>query len=405
MSNSYRKEHDFDDMMEGLVSVMTESQLKDPLPFMSDAIMEMHRLKGAGWKPDNGMQSYKEIFQELLHSSHSADSSIRGFDSFQFGDTTGGLVPHHSQPAQKQIFEIPKSNGSVISLRRGSVSAECMKPPTEEALNEPKIVIPKTEEVRQRINKAIQNNLLFRNLDAEQKDDIINAMFEKRVSNGDIVIRQGDPGDNFYVVDSGHFDIFVNDVKKGEASIGSSFGELALMYNTPRAATIVATKDSALWAVDRITFRKTIILHNYRKRRMYEGFLRSVPLLQTLGPIEISKVADCLEPISFKPGDIVVKQGDPGDSFYIVVNGEANVTIVSLDGKHEKEVNRLGSGDYFGEMALLNRTPRAATVTAVTNLDCVSLDANVFTRLFGPLVDIMKRNMSSYKKFESTCRA
>lgn len=402
MSKSYKKEHDFDDMMGGLFSVMAEFELKDPLPFMSDAIMEMHRLKGTGWKPENGIQSYRIIFQELLHSSHSASSSIREFDNFQLGDITGGLIPHQIQLAQKQVFEISKSDGSVISLRRGSVSAECMKPPTEEALNEPKVVIPKTEDAKQRINKAIQNNLLFRNLDVEQKDDIINAMFEKKVFKGDIVIRQGDSGDNFYIVDSGHFDILVNDVKKGEIGVGSSFGELALMYNTPRAATIIATNDSELWAVDRITFRKTIILHNYRKRRMYESFLRSVPLLQTLGPIEISKLADCLEPISFKPGDTVVKQGDSGDSFYIVVNGEANVIIVSSDGRHEKEVNRLGSGDYFGEMALLNRVPRAATVIAVTDLDCVSLDANVFTRLFGPLVDVMKRNMNSYKKLEST---
>jgi len=405
VTSFYKKQHDFDEMMNGLIDAVAEVKLPDPLPFMSDALMEIHRMRGTGWKPEHGSRSYKAIFQELLQSTQSTDSGMRGFSSFQFGDTTGGLIPDTAESPKKQGFDIPRSEGSVINLRRGSVSAECMKFPTEEALNEPKVVIPKTDEARHRINKAIQDNLLFRNLDLEQKTDIINAMFERKVVKGEMVIQQGDPGDNFYVVDSGHFDIFVNGLKKAEAASGGSFGELALMYNTPRAATIVATEDSILWAVDRMTFRKTIILHNYRKRRMYEGFLRSVPLLETLGPIEISKVADCLEPISFKSGEVVVSQGDPGNSFYIVVNGEATVTISSPDGDEQKEVNKLGSGDYFGELALLNQAPRAATVIAITPLECVSLDANVFTRLFGPLVDIMKRNMNSYMKFESACKA
>ena len=72
-------------------------------------------------------------------------------------------------------------------------------------------------------------------------------MVEKKVQAGDVVIRQGDEGDNFYVVDDGQFEVFVNEKKAVEIGPGGSFGELALMYNTPRAATVKALTDGVLW--------------------------------------------------------------------------------------------------------------------------------------------------------------
>jgi CRP-like cAMP-binding protein len=434
----FRREYDVDTMISAVVAVAAEAQLYDPLPFMADAVMEIHRLRGSGWRPQDGVASYKKVFQELLRSSNPAQATFQQFEHYRFGDTSGGLGPlpqsSGSAPSPPNIQEqihMQMGNSStrrsssiidvvgmpiatptttphktsIINLRRGSVSAECMKPPTDETLNEPKIVIPKTDEARHRIHIAIQNNLLFRNLDPEQKTDIINAMFEKKVPAGHTVIRQGDTGDNFYVVDSGHFEIFVNGEKKGEAGPGSTFGELALMYNTLRAATITATKDSVLWAVDRMTFRKTVIVHNYRKRRMYESFLKSVPLFGVLGPDEISNIANYLEPVSFEAGQDVIRQGDRADAFYIIVEGEAKVTMRSPDGSEEREVNRLHSGAYFGELALINHEPRAATVTAVTKLDCVCMEVLIFTRLFGPFVDIMKRDATTYRNFESVCRS
>jgi cAMP-dependent protein kinase regulator len=72
-------------------------------------------------------------------------------------------------------------------------------------------------------------------------------MFEKKVTADEVIISQGDEGDNFYVVDEGQFDVYVNDKKVVEIGPGGSFGELALMYNTPRAATVQATSDGVLW--------------------------------------------------------------------------------------------------------------------------------------------------------------
>ncbi|KAJ9128159.1 hypothetical protein QFC24_000451 [Naganishia onofrii] len=131
---------------------------------------------------------------------------------------------------------------------------------------------PKSEAQLERIKQSISNNFLFRNLDEEQERDVLAAMREVAVDPGHVVIEQGAAGDFFYVVEDGEFDIYVKKAgdesssdeskwgKKVHTAVpGGSFGELALMYNAPRAATVVASTPGTLWALDRISFR-TILL-------------------------------------------------------------------------------------------------------------------------------------------------
>lgn len=101
---------------------------------------------------------------------------------------------------------------------------------------------------------------MFKSLEVAQLEVIVGAMTSVRVQAGDQVIRQGDAGDLFYVVDSGEFEVYVassagTDTKVMDVMNGGSFGELALMYGSPRAATVRAVSDGKLWALDRTTFR------------------------------------------------------------------------------------------------------------------------------------------------------
>ena len=108
------------------------------------------------------------------------------------------------------------------------------------------------------------------------------------------------PSDYFYIVESGNFDVFVRPPAPSGATpkadhmagakmvaqiaAGGSFGELALMYNAPRAATVVSAEQSTLWALDRVTFRRILMDSAFQRRRMYEGFLEEVSLLASLTP-------------------------------------------------------------------------------------------------------------------------
>lgn len=84
--------------------------------------------------------------------------------------------------------------------RRKSVFAETYDPEEDED-DGAKVVFPKSDEQRQRLAESVRNILLFRSLDKEQMQDVLDAMFERKVTEGELVIKQGDDGDNFYVIE------------------------------------------------------------------------------------------------------------------------------------------------------------------------------------------------------------
>ncbi|CAK6435924.1 unnamed protein product [Pipistrellus nathusii] len=292
--------------------------------------------------------------------------------------------------------------------RRVSVCAEAYNPDDEEEDAEPRVVYPKTDEQRGRLQEACKDILLFRNLDQEQLSEILDAMFEKVVKMGEHVIDQGDDGDNFYVIERGTYDILVtnNDLTRsvGQYDNRGSFGELALMYNTPRAATIVATSEGALWGLDRGTFRRIIVKNNARKRKMFEAFLESVPLLKSLEVSERMKIVDVIGEKNFKDGERIITQGEKADCFYIIESGEVSILIRSKtqankdNGSQEVEIARCRKGQYFGELALVTNKPRAASAYAVGDVKCLVMDVKAFERLLGPCMAIMRRNISHYEQ-------
>lgn len=320
-------------------------------------------------------------------------SSISGYES-------PSLLPRPLSPRFTDVgIAMATSRG-----RRGSVSAESITPSISDETEYPAVVIPKDKEALMRIASAISNNLLFKNLEKDQRMQVVDAMFERRVVAGEEVIAQGDEGDNFYVVDDGLFQVEIDGKKIVEVGPGGSFGELALMYNTPRAATIYAMTDGLLWAVDRVTFHRTVTNNTFRKRKQYEQWLQTVPILQSLETQEVAKIADALEPIEFEEGEEIVVQGYCGDYFYIIEEGQAIVTQEDEEGE-EYELSALSTGDYFGEMSLLTNEPRAATVTAVEKCRLVALSKDAFVRLLGPISDVLLRNMENYSHAQKRRKA
>uniref|UniRef100_A0A8C0ZMM6 cAMP-dependent protein kinase type II-alpha regulatory subunit n=1 Tax=Castor canadensis TaxID=51338 RepID=A0A8C0ZMM6_CASCN len=270
--------------------------------------------------------------------------------------------------------------------RRVSVCAEAYNPDEEEEDTDPRVIHPKTDEQRCRLQEACKDILLFKNLDQEQLSQVLDAMFERVVKVDEHVIDQGDDGDNFYVIERGTYDILVtkdNQTRSvGQYDNRGSFGELALMYNTPRAATIVATSEGSLWGLDRVTFRRIIVKNNAKKRRMFESFIESVPLLKSLEVSERMKIVDVIGEKIYKDGERIITQ-----------------TKTNKDGgNQEVEIARCHKGQYFGELALVTNKPRAASAYAVGDVKCLVMDVQAFERLLGPCMDIMKRNISHYEE-------
>lgn len=297
------------------------------------------------------------------------------------------------------------------SGRRKSVSAERYDPEQDADDDVQKVVHPKSDDQRKRLYDATKNILLFRALDKEQMNEVLDAMFEKVVNPGDEIIKQGEDGDNFYIIDSdtsgsgnGKYDIFV-DVEGKNKMVGNYnnegfFGELALMYNQPRAATIVASSRGSIWALDRATFRRIVLKSAFIKRKKYEELIEQVSIFKSLDVYERMNVCDALSSGSFKDGERIIEQGAQADCMYFLEEGSVRVAMLNKSDPNasaEQEISRIEKGGYFGELALVTNKPRAASVYAVGAVKCAVLNVGAFERLMGPCMDIMKRNIDDYE--------
>lgn len=286
--------------------------------------------------------------------------------------------------------------------RRGAVSAAVMD--VDDVENYEKKVIEKDPETMTKLREAVSSNVLFQHLEKDELNDVLDAMFPVDPSAGDVIIQQGDEGDNFYVVHEGKTQVEIHDPATdktdivSEIGVNGSFGELALIYGTPRAATIRAITDCKLWAIDRDTYRRILMGATIRKRKTYESFLEKVKILSELDKWERLSVADALESCEFTD-EVIIKQGDEGDDFFIIVDGTCSVTQTAEDGS-VKELPSLSSAEYFGEIALLTNQTRLATVTAVGTVKCAKLDRDRFERVLGPCSDVLKRNMELYNTYQ-----
>ena len=285
--------------------------------------------------------------------------------------------------------------------RRKSVRSERYDPESDDTLNKEKVIYPKSDEERESLEKAIKGIFIFRELDADQFTDVVDAMYLKEVQPDEQVIQEGDTNaDSFFVISSGNFDIYVGGKKTGTLHDSGSFGELALMYNMPRSATVLARTLGYVWVMDRLSFRRIVLYGAYLKRTSYEKLIQKVPMLKELTIYERMTVADALISKNFKDGERIIYQGDSADCMYFVEDGTVVITAHKMKGNEvgeEREINRITSGGYFGELALVTHQPRAASAFAKGYVKCAMLDIEAFERLLGPCMDIMKRNISNYE--------
>ncbi|KRX47729.1 cAMP-dependent protein kinase regulatory subunit, partial [Trichinella murrelli] len=359
LCEDYLERHNISDLIKRAVVRLCIAQPDDPVAFLSHYFQLLEKGEVSTLNQPSPSESHDEEDLGAVDSAGAADSKARS--------------------------------------RRGAVSAEVYS--EEDIANYVKKVVPKDEETKKALEKAMCQNVLFAHLDENEKKDIFNAMFPVEANAGEVIIQQGDEGDNFYVIDSGEVEVFVNNKSVTTIKESGSFGELALIYGTPRAATVLAKTRVKLWALDRDTYRRILMGSTIRKRKQYEEFLSKVKILEDLDKWERLTVADALEPVAFEKGTHIVEQGQPGDNFFIILEGEAEVYQKRSEDSKPELVGHLNPSEYFGEIALLLDRPRAATVVAKTPLKCAKLDRARFERVMGPCSEILKRNILNYNSY------
>ena len=222
-----------------------------------------------------------------------------------------------------------------FSAQRISVCSEVVGEYNKKADYVPK-VIPKTDEQKEKIKNKMLQNFMFSNLDEAELQTVLDAFEEKKVTTGETVIKEGDKGDVVYLVETGELTCTKKqngkEVELKTYVPGESFGELALLYNAPRAATIVAKTDAILWSLDRECFNSIVKGAAIKKRERYESVLKTVEILQTIDAYELSQICDALKVEKVKEGTKIITQNEEGNKFYILEEGEAYATK-EIEGK------------------------------------------------------------------------
>jgi CRP-like cAMP-binding protein len=266
------------------------------------------------------------------------------------------------------------------------------------ATYQPKVV-PKSQEIKDLLFNIVTKHNLFKSYVSEDHAAIVDAFSPEEVTAGASVIKQGEDGENFYVVEQGSLDIFLGDNKVGAPyTQGTSFGELALMYNTPRAATIKANTDCKLWVIDRSTYRGILVYNKFLRNKQYLELLKNVKigekeLDKIMSVAELEQMAVALDKATYENSEKILIQGNTGDEFFIIADGKVKVLVADKDGT-EKQVATLSKGDYFGEKALLSADVRGATCVAEGTVTCLTLERDDFLAMFGSFEELSNKDRS-----------
>jgi len=286
--------------------------------------------------------------------------------------------------------EIPinfRKSEESMGRARQSVSAEAYGQWNQKKAFEPPSY-PKDDAQKARLGSILQKSFMFAALEKKDLEMVLMAMKECPFSSGTTVITEGENGDFLFVIEKGSLECIKN-INGANTVVklvneGDVFGELALLYNCPRAANVVAKEDCVCWQLDREVFTNLVKDASIKQREKYDAFLKSVTILSSLGDYERSQVSDALKAENFSKGETVVKQDEPGDKFYIIEEGDLYAE------KNGTKVMDYKAGDYFGELALLKNQPRAASVlVASESCKVLSMSRQAFIKMLGPLQSLL----------------
>ena len=195
------------------------------------------------------------------------------------------------------------------------------------------------------IHNIISNHFFLQTLNDQAKNEIIISMSLYKLKEKQTLYKQGSNGNYWYIVKSGKLNIYINEKLIGSINEGQSFGEHALMNNSPRDTTIISETECKLWVLKRQVFRKVlefIFTLNYEQNMKFLNSI-NIPLDSTIKSIMASNLIQEI----YHEGQYIFKEGEFGNCMYIIKEGEIECI------KNDKVVRILKQGDNFGQKALL----------------------------------------------------
>ncbi|HEY2729405.1 MAG TPA: cyclic nucleotide-binding domain-containing protein [Polyangia bacterium] len=241
----------------------------------------------------------------------------------------------------------------------------------------------------------------FSELPREVFRPVVNALRLRRLVDGDFVIREGEPGVAFYLVATGQVRVFATQggrqVERGRLHEGALFGEMSLLTQQPRTASVQVVDEADILELARESMASltaevpslAVALDKFARERLLKNLLATSPLFRPFNHQQQLDLIRRFDGHEIAAGTVVIREGDAGQGLFVVLSGEVEVSKRQAGGG-ELALARLRAGDVFGEMSLLTNQPTSATVTAALPSTILFLARDYFQRLIQALPAIRK---------------
>jgi CRP-like cAMP-binding protein len=228
---------------------------------------------------------------------------------------------------------------------------------------------------------------------------VLKTLNVRRLEDGTVIMRQGEPGTSLYLVAAGEVRVYTTG-DSGERELArlyenTLFGEMALMTSQPRAASVATVAEVDVIEVSREALARVAMqipsiqeaLERFARERLIKNLLATSPLFTPFSKPQQAELLRRFEGVEVDPGTEVIREGAPGVGLYVVLSGELEVTAHSASGE-QVLLAKLGTGDIFGEMSLLTNQPTSATVRARGRCNLLFLDRAYVERLAAAIPEV-----------------
>lgn len=249
---------------------------------------------------------------------------------------------------------------------------------------------------------------LLSGLSGDELNGFIDSLKLREFSAGDVIFKEGDAGEYLYLIGMGSVRLQTT-LPNGKVRIYSHFlesdffGEHAFMSHLKHSSSAIAETDTSLLMIERAQFDEWVVkfpqikntVEDFYRKRVLERVLAVTPLFEDVpGKVRLA-LAEKFNLCRFSRGDTIVKEGEKGDTFYLIRSGRVLVATSKMDATSGLvELGKMGEGSFFGEVSLLTNKPRTATVIAGQDVELMELTREDFN-------DICKQYPSIRKVVEA----
>jgi CRP-like cAMP-binding protein len=236
--------------------------------------------------------------------------------------------------------------------------------------------------------------LLFSDLKPEEFGRVFDVLRSVTIPPGVAICREGDKGDSIFIIAEGSVKVTRKgpegqEIYLADLGPGDFFGEFGYFANSIRQATVKTETKTQLLEMSREDMDKVAeefprvkeVMLKFYKDRVLDNMLAMSPLFQQIGQRERLKLIEKFELREIEPGEVIVKEGDMGESMYLIKSGRVEVTTVNPIDKSRTVLAQLESGEFFGEVSLVKQRPRTASVAALTPVEIMEITRDAFEEI------------------------